>query len=159
MFARKDIFAKPSITQVCGAHIGLRPKACSARLSAYIIPQTKMFARKDIFVPCVKSAGARSARGRSPKCCKAKFSAYIIPQFFYWVHNLAPPLSAQHSTTPSGNIEPHERELSNKQQIHRHYLTKTDFQCTICITQKHNMVHLSSFRIALSDISTACVRG
>ena len=37
MFARKDIFAKPSITQAHEVCIGLRQKACAARLSAYII--------------------------------------------------------------------------------------------------------------------------
>ena len=37
MFACKDIFAKPSITQAHGVCIGRSPKTCVARLSAYII--------------------------------------------------------------------------------------------------------------------------
>ena len=79
MFARKDIFAKPSRTQLRRGARGRSPKACKARISQRIFyHEAKMFARKDIFAKPSRTQLRRGARGRSPKACKARFSAYII---------------------------------------------------------------------------------
>ena len=43
MFACKDIFAKPSITQAHKVRKGRSPKLALARLTAFIIPQFSSF--------------------------------------------------------------------------------------------------------------------